>query len=149
MPIKSSSVDQWRCSFFGQEPVKTPPTFCLVRIPSVAYYYHIPISGFSAGSSSRSTITPVDRRDARNMMRLKNLSLHLRASISDDIGQYMKPFLLLILEVFYNIMSITNAKSEFLYASALKTLRTCHFKASKDIITKFASQAFHVIRIKY
>ena len=28
-------------------------------------------------------------------------------------------------------------------------LKTCHFEASKDIITKFKSQALHIIRIKY
>ena len=28
-------------------------------------------------------------------------------------------------------------------------LRTCHFEASKDIMTKFKSQALHTARIKY
>ena len=31
----------------------------------------------------------------------------------------------------------------------IPTLRTCHFKTSKYIITKFTSQTLHVTRIKY
>ena len=31
----------------------------------------------------------------------------------------------------------------------IPTLRTCHFEASEDIMTKFKSQALHVIEIKY
>ena len=29
------------------------------------------------------------------------------------------------------------------------SLKSCHFEARKDIITKFESQALHIIRIKY
>ena len=32
---------------------------------------------------------------------------------------------------------------------AIPILRTCRFEASEDIISKFTSQALHVIRIKY
>ena len=31
----------------------------------------------------------------------------------------------------------------------IPTLRTCHFEVRKDIMTKFKSQALHVIRIRY
>ena len=31
----------------------------------------------------------------------------------------------------------------------IPTLKTCYFEASEDIITKFKSQALHVIKIKY
>ena len=31
----------------------------------------------------------------------------------------------------------------------IPTLKTCYFEASEDIMTKFKSQALHVIRIKY
>ena len=31
----------------------------------------------------------------------------------------------------------------------IPNLRTCHFEASEDIMTKFKSQAFHTTRIKY
>ena len=31
----------------------------------------------------------------------------------------------------------------------IPTLKTCYFEASEDIMTKFKSQALHIIRIKY
>ena len=31
----------------------------------------------------------------------------------------------------------------------IPTLRTCHFEASEDIMTKFQSQALHITRLKY
>ena len=31
----------------------------------------------------------------------------------------------------------------------IPTLKTCYFEASEDIITKFKSQALHIIIIKY
>ena len=31
----------------------------------------------------------------------------------------------------------------------IPTLKTCYFEASEDIITKFKSQALHIIKIKY
>ena len=33
--------------------------------------------------------------------------------------------------------------------STIMTLETCYFEASEDIMTKFKSQALHIIRIKY
>jgi hypothetical protein len=33
--------------------------------------------------------------------------------------------------------------------TGISTLRTCHFEAHEDIVTKFTSQALHVIKIKY
>ena len=38
---------------------------------------------------------------------------------------------------------------QLFYEMKLKTSKSCHFEASKDIITKFKSQALHIIRIKY
>ena len=38
---------------------------------------------------------------------------------------------------------------QLFYEMKLKTSKSWHFEASEDIITKFKSQALHVIRIKY
>ena len=35
------------------------------------------------------------------------------------------------------------------WKTGIPTLRPCHFEASEDIITKFESQALHIIAIKY
>ena len=38
---------------------------------------------------------------------------------------------------------------QLFYEMKLKTLKSWHFEASKDIMTEFKSQTFHIIRIKY
>ena len=38
---------------------------------------------------------------------------------------------------------------QLFYEMKLKTSKSCHFEANKDIMTKFKSQALHIIIIKY
>ena len=57
------------------------------------------------------------------------------------------------LQLSYSEMANWKAGLQFQFIKQLKkgipNLRTCRFEASEDIITKFISQALHVIRIKY
>ena len=44
---------------------------------------------------------------------------------------------------------VWNDRFQLFYEMKLKTSKSCHFEASKYIMTKFKSQALHSIRIKY
>ena len=57
------------------------------------------------------------------------------------------------LQWFQNAKTLNLESSIYFHKTAetqgIPTLRTCHFEASEDIMTKFKSQAFHVIRSRY
>ena len=51
--------------------------------------------------------------------------------------------------LWFKVFKVGMTIFQLFYAIKLKTSKSLNFEASKDIMTKFKSQALHIIRIKY
>ena len=49
----------------------------------------------------------------------------------------------------WQVLKVGMTVFQLFYEMKLKTLKSWHFEASKDIMTKFKSQGLHIIRIKH
>ena len=47
------------------------------------------------------------------------------------------------------ISLLVSKNQDFKLREGISTLWTCHFEASKDIMTKLKTQSLHILRIKY